>query len=73
MASPLTAPSPPTSENLGFCTACFEGELSSADRTSCGACVPGEFVLNAESVQSCESCPQGTYAPVALTDACLDW
>ena len=61
---------PTHSENLGFCTACFQGTLSSADRTSCGACSPGEFVLNAES---CERCPSGTYAPVSLTDACLDW
>ena len=57
-------------DSAGFCVACSEGTLSSSDRVTCGACSPGEFVYNEES---CEPCPLGTYAPVALTDACLDW
>ena len=43
--------------------------MSSADRASCGSCSPGTYVKNQES---CESCESGKYAPVALTDSCLD-
>ena len=49
------------------CLACDEGEMSSADRTSCGSCPAGTFVFNETS---CEFCSQGKYAPSAQTD---DW
>ena len=50
------------------CQDCVSGKFSSAARDSCGACGPGEFVFNASS---CENCPMGHYAPVALNDECF--
>jgi len=55
--------------SLRNCTACDEGKLSSAERTSCGDCPAGNYV---KDQKSCEDCVEGTFAPSAQTDACLD-
>ena len=51
------------------CLPCPEGEMSSADRASCGSCPAGTFVFNDTA---CNSCGQGKYAPSAQTDDCLE-
>jgi hypothetical protein len=57
-----------TQAGLGYCTDCDTGKLSSADRTYCKDCQPGEYNYNN---QECIKCEYGKYAPSALTGACI--
>lgn len=71
---PLPVPPVPTHryntlQAQAICTLCIPGKISADDRASCGDCDAGKYVFNE---LTCEDCPSGEYAPVALVDACLD-